>query len=75
MKVRLSDRGGPGQDVTVKIGKYDTTRNLIELVAVKAEVPADKIKIAYMGRVLKPNKGFIGQGWQLGHVVNALVMT
>lgn len=32
-----------------------------------------KIKIAYMGKILKDNKSLQAQGWREGHVVNALV--
>ena len=32
-----------------------------------------KIRIAYLGRILKENKSLVAQGWHEGHVVNALV--
>ena len=32
-----------------------------------------KIKIAYMGKILKESKSLQSQGWREGHVVNALV--
>ncbi|KAI9851649.1 MAG: hypothetical protein M1838_003118 [Thelocarpon superellum] len=56
---RLSDRGGP--DVHVGLGREQpiTGRN--------------KIRIAYMGRILKDGETLASQGWHEGHVVNALV--
>lgn len=32
-----------------------------------------KIKIAYMGKILKDGETLQAQGWREGHVVNALV--
>ena len=32
-----------------------------------------KVKIAYLGKVLKEGETLMAQGWQEGHVVNALV--
>lgn len=32
-----------------------------------------KMKIAYLGKILKENETLLGQGWREGHVVNALV--
>lgn len=73
VKARLSDRGGASQDVIVTIGKADSTQALMNAVAAQAGLPQAKVRIAYLGKVLKANKGFVAQGWQTGHVVNALV--
>ncbi len=32
-----------------------------------------KVKIAYMGKILKDAESLQAQGWRAGHVVNALV--
>lgn len=32
-----------------------------------------KVKIAYMGKILKDGESLQTQGWREGHVVNALV--
>lgn len=73
VKARLSDRGGASQDVIVTMGKADSTQTLMNAVAAQAGVAQAKVRIAYMGKVLKANKGFVAQGWQTGHVVNALI--
>lgn len=73
VKARLSDRGGAAQDVVVTIGRNESVQILMNAVAAQAELPQGKVRIAYMGKVLKANKGFAAQGWQTGHVVNALV--
>ena len=33
----------------------------------------EKVKIAYMGKILKDGETLQAQGWHEGHVVNALV--
>lgn len=35
--------------------------------------PKPKIKIAYLGKILKESETLLAQGWREGHVVNALV--
>lgn len=35
--------------------------------------PKTKIKIAYLGKILKENETLLAQGWREGHVVNVLV--
>lgn len=32
-----------------------------------------RIKIAYLGKILKENQSLVAQGWSEDHVVNALV--
>lgn len=42
--------------------------------AIHPQLPDGKrIRIAYMGKMLKENQSLEAQGWQPGHVVNALV--
>lgn len=31
------------------------------------------VRLAYMGKILKENTSFVDQGWQAGHVINALI--
>jgi hypothetical protein len=31
------------------------------------------VRIAYLGRMLKEHESLLGQGWQPGHVINALI--
>lgn len=69
---RLSDRGGP--DVRIALGKQQAVRVLARRVQDEAGIARPrKIRIAYMGRMLKENEPLLGQGWSEGHVVNALV--
>ena len=35
----------------------------------------NKVRIAYMGKMLKESESLHAQGWQEGHVVNALVFS
>ncbi|KAK4691488.1 hypothetical protein P7C71_g5523, partial [Lecanoromycetidae sp. Uapishka_2] len=69
VKARLSDRGGP--DVVVTIGKDQAVRILIRRIQEEANI--GKVKIAYMGKILKDGETLQAQGWREGHVVNALV--
>lgn len=39
----------------------------------KQLAPNKKIRIAYMGRILKEGSPLVEQGWKQGHVINALV--
>lgn len=34
-----------------------------------------KIRLAYMGKILKDGSTLLSQGWKPGHVVNALVFS
>lgn len=72
VKARLSDRGGP--DVVVSMGRDQVIRTLARRVAEEAKITGtNKIKIAYMGKILKDTESLQNQGWREGHVVNALV--
>ncbi|KAL6718000.1 hypothetical protein ACLMJK_004085 [Lecanora helva] len=70
VKARLSDRGGP--DVIVTIGKDQPVRMMLQRIREEANVHG-KVKIAYMGKILKDAETLQAQGWREGHVVNALV--
>ncbi|KAK0509379.1 hypothetical protein JMJ35_007773 [Cladonia borealis] len=69
IKARLSDRGGP--DVVVTLGKDQPVRILVRRIQDEANI--EKVKIAYMGKILKEGETLQAQGWREGHVVNALV--
>ena len=89
VKARLSDRGGPdvtvslGKDQNVRV----LVRRIQEEANVRAapcpeapfsltrfQIPGrGKVKIAYLGKIFKDGETLQAQGWQEGHVVNALV--
>ncbi|KAK0715902.1 hypothetical protein B0H67DRAFT_601340 [Lasiosphaeris hirsuta] len=71
IRARLSDGS---KDVDVSVGKGDSVRSLARHIAEEAQLPSSKrIRIAYMGKILKENLPLLEQGWKQGHVVNALV--
>lgn len=51
----------------------------LEVRLLTARVPSEqvdataRIRIAYMGRILRDGESLVAQGWSEGHVVNALV--
>ncbi|KAL2043397.1 hypothetical protein N7G274_003703 [Stereocaulon virgatum] len=69
VRCRLSDRGG--NDVVVCVGREQPIRVLIRRIVDEANV--GKVKIAYLGKILKDSETLQAQGWREGHVVNALV--
>lgn len=72
VKARLSDRGGP--DIVISMGKEQNVRVLVRKIHEEANVPGKvKVKIAYLGKLLKDGESLQAQGWREGHVVNALV--
>ncbi|KAF4962084.1 hypothetical protein FSARC_9818 [Fusarium sarcochroum] len=71
LRARLSSNG---QDIKVSIAESETVRNVAKKIALEAGLaPTKKIRIAYMGKILKDNLSLSAQNWQTGHVVNALV--
>ncbi|RGP66240.1 ubiquitin domain-containing 2 [Fusarium longipes] len=71
LRARLSENG---QDVNVNISESETVRSVAKKIAVKADLASTKkIRIAYMGKILKDNLSLSAQNWKAGHVVNALV--
>jgi len=71
IRARLSDGS---KDVSVAGTKSDTIRTIALRVAEDAQLPPDKkVRIAYMGKILKEGEPLLEQGWKQGHVVNALV--
>ncbi|KAL9594670.1 MAG: hypothetical protein Q9219_006908 [cf. Caloplaca sp. 3 TL-2023] len=72
VKCRLSDRGGP--DVVIIMGRTDKVGELIKKVQREANLPGKgRIRIAYLGKILKDGETLEAQGWGQGHVINALV--
>ncbi|KAF5695477.1 ubiquitin supergroup [Fusarium denticulatum] len=71
LRARLSENG---QDINVTIYESDTVRSVAKKIALEAGLASTrKIRIAYMGKILKDNLSLTAQNWQTGHVVNALV--
>jgi len=72
VRARLSVKGGA--DVVVNIGKKDSVRLLMKRIVDEAELPPSRrIKIVYLGFLLKENETLFAQGWKEGNIVNALV--
>ena len=72
VKCRLSDRGGP--DVVISVGRSQHVGVLARRVASQAGIARNlRVRIAYLGKILKENEALDSQGWKEGHVVNALV--
>jgi hypothetical protein len=72
LKARLSDNGGV--DIVVKIGKDDSVRLVTRRIFdASGHTPPKHIKLAYRGKLLSPHRSLIDQGWQEGHVVNAMI--
>lgn len=85
IRVRMSDSGG---DEQISMGKKQKVKVLIrklqdrmneqkgktEDAAVSSFNNSEgKIKVMYLGKILSEDKTLIDQGWQEGHVVNALI--
>ncbi|PHH76009.1 hypothetical protein CDD82_4194 [Ophiocordyceps australis] len=71
VRARLSDSG---RDVNVSVRKSDAGRTVIRaIVSESALPPSKKIRLAYMGKMLRDDLTLESQGWQTGHVINALV--
>ncbi|KAK4222107.1 hypothetical protein QBC38DRAFT_101919 [Podospora fimiseda] len=71
IRARLSDGS---KDVNVSVGKTDSVRSIGRQIADEAQLgSAKRVKIAYMGKILKDNHSLDAQGYKQGHVVNALV--
>ncbi|KAJ8061132.1 hypothetical protein OCU04_010206 [Sclerotinia nivalis] len=73
--VKARFQHGINGDIVFKIGKNDSVRSLVKVIAQKLEVsPPKYVKINYMGKLLKENASLIAQGWVEGHIVNAWVL-
>ncbi|KAJ9648014.1 hypothetical protein H2199_001791 [Coniosporium tulheliwenetii] len=71
VRARLSDRG---TDVLVKVGKGERVGGVLGRIREAVDISErQKLKIAYLGKVLQENESLAAQGWREGHVVNVLV--
>ncbi|CAK7262936.1 hypothetical protein SEPCBS57363_000311 [Sporothrix epigloea] len=71
VRARLS---ATSRDVLILLGREDTVRSLERRIVDEAQLPRKtRIRIAYLGKILKDNAPLLVQGWKEGHVVNALV--
>ena len=88
VKARLSDRGGPDAVVAVgkeqpvrtlarriqeEANVCSTSQPIYIADSLLQLSGKGKMKIAYMGKILRENESLPAQGWREGHVVNALV--
>lgn len=72
VKCRLSDRGGP--DTIVLLGKTQPVSVLLRRLRSEATIASSAtVRIVYFGKLLNETKSLEEQGWQQGHVVQALV--
>lgn len=69
VRARLSDRG---TDVVVEMGTNQKVSLLVKKVQEKAGIE-QKIKFAYMGKILEEHKPLGETNWKVGHILNALV--
>ncbi|KAI5862640.1 hypothetical protein GGS23DRAFT_597433 [Durotheca rogersii] len=71
VRARLSDNL---PDVIISVTPEESVRSVARKVIEESGLPSTKrVRIAYMGKILKENTSLQGQGWKNGHVVNALV--
>ncbi|KAF4556964.1 Ubiquitin-binding domain-containing protein [Elsinoe fawcettii] len=68
VRARLSDRGS---DVVVEVGMEQKVRVLVRRLEEKSG--GKKMRLLYLGKMLREDQSLREQGWQDGHVVNALV--
>ncbi|WEW55823.1 hypothetical protein PRK78_001256 [Emydomyces testavorans] len=70
---RLSDRGGP--DLRIEIDKHQSVGVLLQKIQSQVELTStQRLRIGYLGKILKEHETLHAQGWKEGHVVNALVL-
>ncbi|KAJ5975963.1 hypothetical protein N7481_009670 [Penicillium waksmanii] len=73
VQVRLSDRGGP--DLVLLIGKSQSVGFLARKIHQEGELSnLQRVRIAYLGHMLKEHQSLPDQGWQSSHLVNAFVV-
>ncbi|CAK7217323.1 hypothetical protein SCUCBS95973_003109 [Sporothrix curviconia] len=71
VRARLS---ATSRDVVLLVGRDDTVRSLERRILEEAKLPhKTRVRIAYLGKILKDNAPLLAQGWKEGHVVNALI--
>lgn len=69
VRARLSDRG---TDVIVEVGRNQKVAAVVRKVQEQAGVE-QKIRLAYMGKILEEHKALSATTWKEGHILNALV--
>ncbi|KAL4894031.1 hypothetical protein BDV59DRAFT_176700 [Aspergillus ambiguus] len=70
---RLSDRGGP--DVVVAVKRSQSVGLIARKIQQDAGIPrTQRVRIAYLGKMLREHASLVDQGWKSGNVVNALVV-
>ncbi|KAI5462916.1 hypothetical protein BGZ63DRAFT_177333 [Mariannaea sp. PMI_226] len=73
LRARLSENG---QDIKITMAETEVVKNIARKIVQEANLaPTKRVRIAYMGKILKENSTLIDQGWKTGHVVNALVFS
>ncbi|KJZ73267.1 hypothetical protein HIM_07271 [Hirsutella minnesotensis 3608] len=71
LRARLSE---PGHDIEISIGKSESVRSITRRITLESTLSPDKkIRLAYMGKMLRDNASLEAQGWQPGHILNAFV--
>ncbi|KAF2189618.1 hypothetical protein K469DRAFT_44167 [Zopfia rhizophila CBS 207.26] len=70
VKCRLSNTG---QDVVIKVGREEKLGMLVRRLRASTGMYDQKIKVAYLGRILHEHETLESQGWREGHVLNFLV--
>ena len=68
VRTRLSDRG---TDVEVDVGTKQKCSILVRRI--QDQIGARRVRLAYLGKILDETATLEEQGWQHGHVLNALV--
>lgn len=72
VRCRLSDRGGP--DTIVLVGQKQPVSVLVRRLRSEATIaPSARLRIVYFGKILNESQTLEDQGWQQGHVLQALV--
>ena len=72
VKCRLSDRGGP--DTVVPLGQTQLVSVLLKRLKSEANIDSSiTVRLVYFGKILKETQTLEEQGWQQGHIVQALV--
>ncbi|KIN02012.1 hypothetical protein OIDMADRAFT_28138 [Oidiodendron maius Zn] len=72
VKARRSD--GVVKDLVIKASKKDSIQFLsVKFMEAAKLQPPKRLKLAYMGRLLRPSESLETEGWEEGHVLNALI--
>lgn len=74
VRSRLSD--GRCSDIVITVGKNQSVGFIARKIQQEAGISSpQRVRIAYLGKILKEHDSLLGQGWKNGHVVNAMVVT